>query len=77
MDSRRLVDYTNDGTLASGRLAGGDVGVERGGQVELEALGDLVVELDGVSKDVGRVPDLTDANRQGKIRQFNSKSCLE
>lgn len=77
MDSRRLVDDTNDGTLTSGSLAGGDVGVERGGQVELEALGDLIVELDGVSEDVGRVPDLTGAKGQGKIRQFNSKSCLE
>jgi hypothetical protein len=44
------------------------VGVESGGSLELEALGDLVVELDLVAERVGGVPRLGDGQAVGLVR---------
>jgi hypothetical protein len=43
------------------------VGVESGGSLELEALGDLVVELDLVAERVGGVPRLGDGQAVGLV----------
>lgn len=52
VNSGGLVDGTDDGSLSVlGRVQGG-------GNIELEALGELVLELDLSSEKVGGVPDL-------------------
>ena len=43
------------------------LGVENGGSLELEALGDLVVELDLVAERVGGVPRLGDCLAVGLV----------
>jgi hypothetical protein len=43
------------------------LGVENGGSVELEAFGDLVVELDLVAERVGSVPRLGDGQAVGLV----------
>jgi hypothetical protein len=43
------------------------VGVESGGSLELEALGDLVVELDLVAERVGGIPRLGDGQAVGLV----------
>jgi hypothetical protein len=44
------------------------LGVEDGGGIELEALGDLVVELDLVAERVVGVPGLSDSQTVGLVR---------
>ena len=56
-----LVDGADDGGL--GALLGG----EGGGEVELQALGDLVLELDLVAEDVGSGPSLGDGEAVGLV----------
>lgn len=61
MEAALLVDGAEDGGL--GTLLGG----EGGGEVELETLGDLVLELDGVAEDVGGGPGLGDGEAVGLV----------
>lgn len=60
VNSGGLVDGSDNGTL--GVLSR----VEGGGQVKLEALGELVLELDLGSEEVGGVPDLMRKNMPGE-----------
>jgi hypothetical protein len=62
VNSGGLVDGSNDGTL--GVLSR----VEGGGEVELEALGELVLELNLSSEEVGSVPNL-ELNRSRSQKQ--------
>ena len=43
------------------------LGVDNGGSVELEAFGDLVIELDLVAERVGSVPRLGDSQAMGLV----------
>ena len=61
METALLVDGAEDGGL--GTLLGG----ERGGEVKLETLGNLVLELDGVAEDVGGGPGLGDGEAVGLV----------